>query len=136
MFFTTLFAKAQYPGLERKYHEKTVFLYGNQYMRDDQKLPKSGLAILLNSYPDSKNEYALSKKWGTIGGLINASSIALSFYGLYQYKENGRDMLPYFVASIATAYLSVPFMKKGRKHLHKSVWLYNKNVLVNLDGRL
>lgn len=130
LLFCSVISNAQNLKLEEKYEERTVFLYGNQYMMAGEKLPKRSLPILLSEFPDSRSEYQLSRKWGTIGRIISLISVTLPLYGLYQYRQNNKDILPYGIASIGAAYLSIPFTVKGKKHLHKSVWLYNRNVLV------
>jgi hypothetical protein len=126
-----LFVDAQDTALAKKYEQKVVYLYGSNYLLDGQKLPKSGLSVLLRKYHDSKSELVASKKWGTIGTAISLVSIALPFYGLQQYRTRNKDIRPYFFASIAINYISTPFLRKSRRHLHKSIWLYNKNALIN-----
>jgi hypothetical protein len=126
-----LLVDAQDIALAKKYEEKVVFTYGSSYMLDGQRLPKSGLSVLLNKYNDSRSEFQSAKKWSSIGMVINLASAIIPIYGLYQYKNSNKDFKPYLIASFATAYISFPILSKGRKHLHKSIWLYNKNALIN-----
>jgi hypothetical protein len=131
LFLAPAFCVAQDENLAKKYEQKTVFLYGSQYMLDGERLPTSGLKIILSKYTDSKDEYISARKWTTIGQVLSLASVGMSFYSLSQIRTNTRNSRNFFLASIVTTYVSMPFLKKGKKHLQKSVWLYNKNVLVN-----
>jgi hypothetical protein len=129
--FTSALAIAQDTTLARKYQEKTIFVYGGKYLLDNQRLPKSSLKLLLNKYPESRNEFEIFRKWKTGANILNAGSLAFYMAAISQLiNYNYQKFQTFVTASFVTSMISLPIGRQAKKHFDKSVWLYNKNTLI------
>ncbi|HEX8333544.1 MAG TPA: hypothetical protein VF622_13035 [Segetibacter sp.] len=131
IFLISVSVKAQDTSIAKKYVQRTVFLYGGNYMLDGERLPASGLKVLLNKYSESRTEYIAAKKWKTAARVLVFGSFGLNIYALSLLRDNNSNYKEFFIASLITQYISFPIGRQGKKHFDKSVWLYNKNALAN-----
>lgn len=134
LFFSLMItypASGQDERIKEVYTRNVISFYGeNQFMRNNQVLRYKEVVPLLKSFPPSELEYSISHKKTTIADIL-LIPIAASIV-LFVTESNRQNDIVYGYAIVGAGFLTTRrmFLDNGKKHLQKSVWLYNRDIMM------
>lgn len=135
LLFFTQSVEAQTP--HEKYQQESIYLSNWDYVKNGQKYPigffANQLGKELKSSPNAYAEFKKFKKNRNIGSLLALGGIA-AIYGAGMGVEEAEDIsvlrTGIMIGGLAAAVISIPFSVKAGKSFHKSVWIYNGDLLL------
>jgi hypothetical protein len=116
--------------LARKYDRMTIYLKNGGFEKDGQTIPygmfKMNLRKELTISPMALHEYKRSRTnfWVGMGCSITSTVLMLS-----SIQSNGIKK-ELFYSGLGMSLLSIPFSISAQNQLNRSVWLYNRDVIV------
>jgi hypothetical protein len=144
VFCSTLFlsfssyaqAQSVRDSLIKAYEQGSIMLQNGRYVTNGESrslgFGQRNLGDVLKKSPLAYAEFEqFRKKRNTALGVYFAG-LGVTVAGLILNRKN-EDALSggLIVGGLATTIISLPIMSKSTKHFHKSVWLYNRDVLKN-----
>jgi hypothetical protein len=125
--FVTSLLHAQRDSLLKVYN-KEVISYGTVFIKDGEKMRFNEVQGLLLKFPDSGAEFLMYKKKSTVSRVLMISSLILVGAAL---SERNTDLGYVFVLSgIGVGIPATILGRKSYRHLQNSIWLYNRDILV------
>jgi hypothetical protein len=130
---TTLSAQSNAEYL-KKYNSKTIFYgKGNRFILDEkaQKIGSFGkkLKPLLADNESATKELKIYRKKAKTGYFMSLTGVAMTVSGFLLAEKAEKVALPLYFGGIAVGLASLHFSINAPKHLNKSVWLYNRQIL-------
>lgn len=120
-----------------KYQEESIYLNNWNYVKNGQKYPIGFFSNLLGkelkSSPNAYAEFKKFKKNRNISSLLLLGGFAVAI-GAASGVEEGEDIsnlrTGLFIGGLSAAIVSIPFTRKAIKNYHKSIWVYNGDLLL------
>lgn len=134
LFFFIQSAEAQ--TAHEKYQEESIYLSNFSYVKNGQKYPlgffQSKLGKELKSNTNAYTEFKKYKKNRNITSLLLIGGLTASFLGMSSAgdKPASNAELGLVIGGLAAYVVSIPFAFKAGKSYHKSVWIYNGDLLL------
>jgi uncharacterized membrane protein len=116
-------------AIRRYYEENTIFWMGqNRYYKNNQSYPIKNLKEEFKFSKDASWEYDLYRKSSSkaLIGLLATEVLAIS--SIIVKDRNTKIAL--LAGSIVTLAISIPLSAKARKHFHRSIYYYNRDILL------
>jgi len=124
-------SSAQDERIKEVYTKNVITFYGErQFLRNNQLLKYKEVVPLLKSFPASELEYSVAHKNNTMGRILAIPAFASIILFFTQSNRNNDPAWGFGIASIGFFGASELFLDKGHKHLQKSVWLYNRDIMI------
>ena len=113
-----------------KYDQRTIYQYGNKYMLNENLVNAKYLGDYLSKFDKSSLHFSQYKKLNRKAAIYRLLSLGVYVAGLSLIGRNNDLAL----AGVGTGLLlnfstAMPLSNTARKHLQKSIWLYNREVL-------
>ncbi len=102
---------------------------GSGYYVNGQKLRYKEMKPLFNKYPNASAEYSIYSRKATVSAVMFLGSLISEGIGLAVYKNNRKLSHILFNGGVALQLIALPISVSGRNHLHRSIRLYNINVM-------
>ncbi|RYY41688.1 MAG: hypothetical protein EOO08_00745 [Chitinophagaceae bacterium] len=102
---------------------------GDRFYLADHKLRPSELSTLLAAYPSSAYELKQYRKRATPGTLFLLTGITAGVIALTRLSKDKQFFTPYTITLFVGDAVGIPLMIAAKKHLKKSVRLYNTELL-------
>lgn len=122
-------ALGQIDSFASAYEQKTIFQYGERYTLNGQKLKFKEMENYLTKFNPSGSEYKQYKKFSTRAGFFSIAMIGSYIAALTQIDKNNKLAAGLMITGFAANLIAIPISTKARKHLQKSVWFYNRDIL-------
>ena len=122
--------KAQYVELKEIYEKETIYLAGNgKFSLNGQIYKIKDLDMYTYKFPDASAEYDQYLKKLRNGALLNLLSLGLAVSAFTQIEKNEAVTIALLGGSVISAVFTIRLANQSTRHLFKSVWLYNRDVL-------
>lgn len=102
---------------------------GERFYLADHKLRPSELQTLLRAYPASAFELKQYRKRATPGTLFLLTGITAGVIAIARLNKDERFFTPYTITLFVGDAVGIPLMISAKKHLRRSVKLYNAELL-------
>ncbi len=115
------------------YTKNVITFYGqNGFMRNNQRLGLSDVKPLLKTFPASELEYKQYHKNRTLSlaFFIPAAVSGVLYFTQYDSNNNSTHPAGFGLATIGFLVTATIFDQQAKKHLQKSVYLYNRDILI------
>lgn len=107
-----------------KYVKPTKIFYLN-----NQKLKIDDLKKMLNKFSSSSFEFKQYQKRNTSATVILLAGTVSGVIGFIRIKEDKNFFTPYSITLFTANIIGIPLVCSARKHLRKSVSLYNMEII-------
>lgn len=129
-------ANAQQVDLEGLYQKHVIAFYGeNKFLKDGHTIRIREAMVYFNQYPGSKKAmegYLFHKGLATS---LNIVAVGALVGAISQLNKNPRLSLGLNGIALGAALVSVPFTIRSRKKLQRTLYDYNREVLVDHSRR-
>ncbi len=115
------------------YTKNVITFYGqNGFMRNNQRLVFNEVKPLLKSFPASGLEYKQYHKNRTLSFAFFIPAVVSGVLYFTKRDNNNYNTYPagYGIASIGFLVTTSVFDQQAKKHLQRSVYLYNRDILI------
>lgn len=106
---------------------RSSFWRGTENFVNGKKIPPPEVGRLLKLFPESYDELIKARNAFVIGSSIWVAGAGVALIGILSKDKTSTG--PTIIAGAAIATGSIPFIIKSRKHLARSISLYNKSVM-------
>ena len=130
----TCFCKAQTGNLDllkEKYANKTMYIQKNKFIQGSNILRFKELEQVFVISPEALSLYRAAKKSRKVGAFLTGLSMGLFMGGLSLVQTNETAGIILYSGSIVSSGIAIPLLSKASKKMHKAVWLFNRDVLLN-----
>ncbi len=118
---------------ESKYQTETIYLRSYNYVKNGQKYPKGFLGLKLKKElevsPGAMAEYKNYEKNSYKSLAFLTAAMGAYIAGLYISEEKEALRGGFFLGSLASLTVSIPFAFKAQNSYTKSIWIRNGDVL-------
>jgi len=126
----TFSAKAQYIELNEVYEKETIYFVGRgKFSLNGQTYKIKNLEEHIYKSPEAYDEYKQYMKKSGNGSLLSLLTLGLSLSSFAVIEKNSAMSVALLGASVIPAVFAIRLGNQSSKHLYKSVWLYNRDVL-------
>ena len=115
-------------SIKERYEQQTVFWQGNKLMFQGQKLKLNQFKSELLRYEDSRMEFDLYKKHDRNGWIWYGVAVG-GIIASVAWRDDTASGISLGV-SLSALLPSLIHLVKADKHLSKSIWLYNRDALL------
>ena len=130
VFIASLSAICQTDRIKEIYTQNVISVHGsNDFIRNDQFLKPKEAYSLLNGFDDSAFELTAYKKYRTTEKILVLPALGFLVAAMTTQKNDNSLTYIFVAASVSFAIANIVFSEKAEKHLHRSVWLYNRDVI-------
>jgi hypothetical protein len=124
-------AFGQNEELKTIYNREAIGFYGDtRFMRGTEIMSRREVKSYLLKQSESAAEYRLFQKRKRVGNAIAILAGSVYASSFFLLGQNPDAAIGCMAGSVAVAAVAIPFQVKARKNLQKSVYLYNRDVLV------
>ena len=129
LFVTTIMAFGQDVALRSSYESSVVYWKNNKLIQNGKKFKLKDFKSELQRFPDPMREYNAYKKQMNQGWLFYGLALASATSGLLVENQVYRCIS----GGVALGLLIPTIVKlsKGSNHLSKSLWYYNRDILLD-----
>lgn len=113
-------------------YNKEVISYGRNYILNDTVIRFRDVRQLLIKYPDSRSAYLIYKRKSDQATFAAIPGLGLTLAS-FAFKDRDAQFAA-LTGGIVLGFVSSALRGKGYKHLQNSLWLYNRDVLVDGYG--
>ncbi|MEO6130786.1 MAG: hypothetical protein ABIQ02_02980 [Saprospiraceae bacterium] len=116
----------------KELYTKNVISYGyDGFIRNDVRLKYREVSPLLLSYPESAAEFNIYKKKHKIANLFLIPALVTFLAPITGIAKNDNGLgIGLWTASLCLSSTASIFNQEGKKHMQRSVWLYNRDILL------
>ena len=124
--------EAQPEDLRTYYDREAISFFGDsRFLKNRQELSRKQVKPLLMSYEESARAYRLFSKTKKIGNALLIPAAGLYVGSFFVLPNNQKAAFWGLVGSVAVVCISIPFQNDAKKHLQRSVHMYNREILGN-----
>lgn len=127
----TITTNAQDSAALKKLETKTIYFLNNSTMLNGVKLNNTALKTEMQKFPETAAAYKLYTKNYCTAKISLALSIASIVAGALLKDENESLSDGLLIGGLGGSIITFPLINAARKHKQKSVWLYNRNAMLN-----
>lgn len=110
-------------------YNKEVISYGPAFIKNGERLKFKEVRELLLKFPDSSTEFWMYRKKSTVSRVLMIPAALLIPLLATEAGRNGPGYV-YGISGFGFIITSAIFSIQSNRHLQQSVWLYNRDVLV------
>ena len=113
-----------------KYDQRTIYQYGKKYILNENPLKTRHLSDYLTKFNKSSVDFSRYKKLNRKAAAYGLLSLVLYVKGLSLIDTNNDLALGFAGTGLLLGFsTAVPISNRARKHLQRSIWLYNREVI-------
>jgi hypothetical protein len=123
--------EAQAEDLKTFYDREAISFFGDaRFLKNRQELSRKQVRPFLLKYEESARAYKLFSKNKKIGNAIVVPAAGLYFGSIFFALPKSQKLAFWgLIGSAAIVCISIPFHNDAKKHLQRSVHLYNREIL-------
>lgn len=119
-------------SLKSVYDENVIFLYGgNKYYKNKRYYKLSNLDAEFGNSLDGFNEYLQYRQRSSLGSKLMLVTLVSYVGAITQLEKNNELAAGLGILGFSANIAAIPFFEKGARNLQKSVWLRNRDEIIN-----
>ena len=139
LLFSLFFQNAEAQTAHEKYQKESIYLSNFNYIKNGQKYPlgffTNRLGKELKSNPTAFAEYKKFTKNRNISGLILTGGLIALCSAALDADPNEEGNLTsmqkgLLIGGLSATLVSIPFSVRAERSFHKSIWVYNGELLL------
>ncbi len=125
-----IFQVSAQQGLKERYETKTVYPQSRFFQSKNGLIPPREFKAMLLKFDDSKWQFDEYKKDQKTGIWMGVLSLGVMVTGGAFLEENNGLGIGLFAGAWIPYFLSISKLSQARNHYNKSIWYYNRDILL------